>query len=476
MGIRTRAPLLTALLGLLVALVPLLPGGAAAPAREPDLRPRPGAETAGDPLFPASGNGGYHVRHHDLRMRYHPATRRLVATATLRVRTTQPLSRLSLDLRGLQVTGVRVAGEPARWSRAGAKLRVVPPRPLAAGRTVDVRVSYRGRPGPVTAPDGSTEGWIPTDDGAVALNQPVGAPTWHPTNATPADESTYDVRVNVPRTLQAVSTGRLVSRRVAGGLATWHWRTSQPTPAALSMLAIGRFRRHDARVVLTSGTVPAWSFTDVTTGDAAAARGLLQPVLRWLEDLAGPYPFDAAGLVVDVHDAGYALETQTRPVFPGRADETTLVHELAHQWFGGSVTPRRWSDTWLSEGWATYAEWLWNERPGGDGPTAAARFRSAYTSRTALDRFWEVPPGALPSAEQLYHEAVYLRGAMTLHALRERVGEADFAAITRTWTTRHRHRGVTTATFERLAEEVSGEQLDTLFQDWLREPTRPAGY
>lgn len=464
----------SSVVALLASAVLLLGGGGPSPAAPADPRPSPGAETAGDRLFPRYGNGGYDVQRYDLRLRFRPADGRLVGRALVRVRTTQALSRLSLDLRGFAITGVRVGGEPARWSRSGHKLRVVPPRPLAAARTVDVAVSYRGVPGGFVDPDGSIEGWMRTDDGALALNQPVGAVSWYPSNDTPADKAAYDVRVSVPRGLEAVSTGRLVSRRAAGGLVTWHWRTPQPTPPALSMLAIGQFREHRATVRLPSGEVPARSFTDVGVGDAAAGRALVGPVLTWLEGLAGPYPFTATGLVVDVFGAGYALETQTRPVFPGGVAESTLVHELAHQWFGNAVTPRAWADIWLSEGWATYAEWRWAEHRG--GPTAAAQFRSAYTARPALDDFWEVAPAALPSADQLYHEAVYLRGAMALHALRERVGDRDFAALTRAWATRYRHGTVTTATFERLAEDVSGMALGAFFDDWLREPDRPAGY
>jgi aminopeptidase N len=334
-----------------------------------------------------------------------------------------------------------------------------------------VRVAYRGRPRPITDPDGSTEGWMATPDGAIALNQPVGALSWYPNNDTPADKAAYDVRVRVPAGLEVASTGVLASRRTAAGLTTWHWRTAQPTPPELSMLAIGQFRQHRAR---TSTGVPLHSFTDARLGDAAGARGLMAQVLPWLEGRLGAYPFDAAGIVVDGYSAGYALETQTRPVFPGSVEELTLVHELGHQWFGGSVTPRRWDDIWLNEGWATFVEWWWTEHTG--GPTAARQLRAAYSSRGALDPFWDVPPAEPGSARDLYHEAVYLRGAMTLQVLRERIGEADFARLARRWVGDHRHGTVTTADLTALAEEVSGEQLDALFEDWLRTPGRPSGY
>src|SRR5205807_1529121 len=111
----------------------------------------------------------------------------------------------------------------------------------------------------------------------------------------------------------------------------------------------------------------------------ASAKVLAQlpEIMQWEQDNFGPYPFSSTGAIV-AHsgDSGYALETQDRPVFPGAPDTETLVHELAHQWYGDSVTPKSWRDMWLNEGFATYAEWLWQEDHGGD--TAQDIFDSLY--------------------------------------------------------------------------------------------------
>ena len=95
--------------------------------------------------------------------------------------------------------------------------------------------------------------------------------------------------------------------------------------------------------------------------------------MRFFSALYGPYPFNAAGAIVDdAPDVGYALESQTKPNFDSAPDETTLVHELAHQWFGDAVTLRQWPDIWLHEGFAEWSEWIWAERHG--GPTAQESF------------------------------------------------------------------------------------------------------
>jgi aminopeptidase N len=154
---------------------------------------------------------------------------------------------------------------------------------------------------------------------------------------------------------------------------------------------------------------------------------------------------------------------------------STLVHELAHQWFGDSVTPRDWGDIWLNEGFATYAEWLWEERR---SPGAAKRaFDELYEANGDGDPFWTGVVAAPDDASQLFNTTrVYLRGAMTLEALRLTIGRADFFELLREWPRAHRHAGATTAALERLAERVSGESLDPFFSAWLHNPGRPAGF
>jgi aminopeptidase N len=196
-------------------------------------------------------------------------------------------------------------------------------------------------------------------------------------------------------------------------------------------------------------------------------------VVRFEEKRFGPYPFSSTGVVIDNAAVGYALETQNRPFFPFGTDTTTLVHELAHQWFGDSVTLRDWHDIWLAEGFATYAEWLWGAAHG--GPTPAHRFDSLYATEPG-NSLWHPSPTGFTDASDLFGEPVYDRGAMALQALRERVGSDDFFAILRTWATDHRQGNVRTAQFERLAERISGEQLDTLFSDWLELDGKPTGY
>jgi len=203
-----------------------------------------------------------------------------------------------------------------------------------------------------------------------------------------------------------------------------------------------------------------------------AAIALEPEIIGFLEGIYGRYPFTSAGSIVDDDNVDYALETQTRPVYSKTAEESTVAHELAHQWVGDSVTPKTWQDIWLNEGFATYSEWLWNEFRGQGTPQG--RF-DEIMARPAEDKFWATPPGD-PGAQTLFAAATYDRGAAALQALRGKMGDPDFFTVLKTWARKHAGENVTTADFRALAEKVSGQQLDDFFQTWIYGPSKPAGW
>ncbi|MFC4333286.1 M1 family metallopeptidase [Streptomyces andamanensis] len=429
-----------------------------------------GAPGAGDPYFPLAGNGGYDVSHYDLTLRYDPAARHLDATAVLTARATARLTRFDLDLKGLKVTGVSVDHVKASYRRDGQELVVTPRTALRPGHRFQVAVTYSGTPGPVTDPDGSPDGWIPTDDGAFVAGEPQGAMTWFPANNHPLDKASYDFTLTVPQGHTAVANGVLLGSRTAHGRTTYRWRQSEPMAAYLATATIGKFR---VEQFTTRGGIRVYNAVDPREAKAAApVVRQLPAVLDWESGLFGPYPFRAAGAIVDhAPDVGYALETQTRPLYDAAPDLSTLVHESAHQWFGDSVSLTRWQDIWLNEGFATYAEWLYTEQHGGD--SAQQEFDALY-ARPATDRLWAFPPGDPGSGENIFDTPVYARGAMTLHELRRAVGDRAFFRILRAWATDHRGGHGTTAQFTALAERISGKDLGTLMRTWLETAGKPA--
>ncbi|MEU4891277.1 M1 family metallopeptidase [Streptomyces sp. NPDC044780] len=467
---------LPALLGglLLLALCAGCTGGAGA---QDDVHgataARPGSAGVGDALFPRLGNGGYDVRGYRLALDYTPTSHRLEGTARITARATRALSSFHLDLDGLRVRKATVNGRPAQAARSGTELILTPATALPKGRTFTATVVYDGEPKTLTGEDGAHEGWLRTHDGAVALGEPTGSMTWFPGNHHPSDKATYDIAVTVPKGYTAVSNGELKRQETQGDRTTFRWHTGEPMAGYLATVAIGRF---DVSATAAHGTaLPRYVAVDPVEGVGAAHMSdQVGDVIAWeSRTFRSPYPFSSTGAVVDhLPGLGYALETQTKPYFDAAPDETLVVHELAHQWFGNSVTPRTWKDMWLNEGFATYAEWLWEEDHG--GRTAQQIFDDFYTGSDAeSDGIWAFPPADPPSVAGVSGPPVYGRGAMALHKLRRTVGDTAFFTILRTWLTDHRHGNADTKQFTDLCERISGKDLSRLFDVWLYGAGKP---
>ncbi len=201
--------------------------------------------------------------------------------------------------------------------------------------------------------------------------------------------------------------------------------------------------------------------------------------MSFLSSQFGRYPWTESGGIVDDNDnLGFALETQTRPIYSKaffdspESGDSVVVHELAHQWFGDALAVQTWSEIWLNEGFATYAEWLWSEYDGLG--TAQENFDFYYDAvwGDPTDPFWELTIGD-PGPENLFDNAVYYRGAMTLHQLRLQVGDQAFFRTLQRWFLRNDGGNVTTDQFISLAESTSGQDLDAFFDTWLFTPGRP---
>jgi aminopeptidase N len=431
---------------------------------------RPGAAGIGDPYFPTHGNGGYDVGSYDLKLRYTPQTGVLDGTATIAATATQDLSRFNLDLAHLTVTAVTVDGTVATVQHDGAELVITPGAGIVRGHPFTVVIRYGGKPEALTTKALGVGGWLRTKDGAFALGEPDSASSWYPVNDHPADKATFALAMTVPNGVEVLSNGVPGPRETTKGWTTWRWAESVPMASYLSTVVIGQYRvkssSHAGKpmVIAIPESLPA-------DGPAAQSMDRTGEIADFLATQFGPYPFDAyGGIVLDDSRVRYALETQSRPVygssfFGGGPVPEVVAHELAHQWFGDSVALERWQDIWLNEGFATYAEWLWEEHAG--TRTVAQAFDDEYASFV-----WQQPPGN-PGANHLFGAPVYIGGAMTLYALRRAIGDEAFATLLKTWAADQRNGNGTTAEFIATAERVSGKDLGRLFQTWLYGTTKP---
>jgi aminopeptidase N len=492
---------------------------------------QPGAAGIGDSYFPLDGNGGYDVQHYALDLAYSPDSDVISGTTTVTAVATQNLSAFNLDFDTRDVNGddsivissITVNGVAASWSLATTQisastgqpqvegsadenatpprteLTVVPPAGIPLGATITTAVTYSGVPIVISDAFGPA-GVFPTPTGAVIVGQPRVAASWFPSNDHPSDKATFSTRMTVPTGLDVIGNGRLASQTTAAGLDTFDWEMEKPMATYLATATVGDFATSTetvAGITYFDAIDPTLFDRDVEgapgvkVGDIASQIFATEPdVIDFLSTYFGPYPFSEAGGIaigyidegdptatppVEPSDLPYALENQTRPIYPAWAfpadvDAGVVVHELAHQWYGDNLSMNRWSDIWLNEGFATYAEWLWEEDQG--GRTTQQNFDDAYARSTASP-FWQTVV-ADPGSAGIFDSAVYTRGAMTLQALRVEVGDPAFRAILLGWATEYSGTSVSTAQFVDYAESVSGRDLTEFFTTWIYTAGKPA--
>jgi aminopeptidase N len=304
---------------------------------------------------------------------------------------------------------------------------------------------------------GVNAGWTVVDGNAYVFAEPDGARTWFPGSDHPSDKATFTIVATVPAGLTAVANGELVETTPHGATTTFQWEMDQPMATYLAVLAVGQYERHEQpgpegielRDYVLAGTPVPDAFGEVAE------------MLELFESWFGPYPFTEYGHVV-VPAFPAAMETQTMTLIGAGFDsEEVIAHELAHQWFGDSVTPATWRDIWLNEGFATFGEFLWLEHAYGPG----AMEQYAATLHVMVGGTGS--PISDPGVAELFGTGVYWRGGLTLHALRRTVGDDTMRAILTTWHDRYRYGNATTADFIAVAEEVSERDLGDLFTAWL---------
>ena len=432
-----------------------------------------GSVGIGDPYFPEMGNGGYDVQHYDLALKVDLDVEEISAVAKIEARALQALGRFNLDLKDFNIESLKVNGEDAAFTQAESELTITPSAEIHQGSAFTVEVVYDGRPGEGEAFAGIDflEGWNFYPGGVIVAGEPTGAETWFPSNNHPRDKATYAFRITVAKPYVAAANGVLKETTDnSDGTRTYRWVMDNPMASYLSTIAISNFDLLEGK---SESGVPFRNYLDADIReDVESSVEALPEALDFFGSTFGPYPFDACGLVVHELEIPFSLENQTLIVMGYNfVNETVVVHELAHQWFGDSVSISQWKDIWLNEGFASYAETLWWEHT--EGFSALKQDLSMRYNYIASLPSSEVDPIGDPGPDHLFDPEVYYRGALTLHALRLEVGDSTFFRILQTYFLQFKHGNAATSDFITLAEEISNRELDGFFQAWLYESTLP---
>jgi aminopeptidase N len=324
----------------------------------------------------------------------------------------------------------------------------------------------------------SGSAFLSTPDGTALAGQPAAMHTVFPCNDHPSDKAAFTFALDVPAGWTGVANGVAEGTTTSGGRKVWRYRQDQPMATELVQVAVGDLeilRRPDEQGVQIRDVVPRRLLT--TSGGQLASQG---GQIAWMTARVGPFPFPVYGrLAADAQLA--ALETQTLTIMPrtylalppGPRDEV-LLHELAHQWFGDTVSPAQWSDVWLNEGHATWYEMLYGAERGSlrmrsPGTDLDGVMRAVYRQSDLLRRQFG-PPAAPKSARtlrSLFNPDVYQGGALVLYALRQEIGTPAFEALERRWVSDHRDGVASTGDYVALASQVAGRDLRAFLDAWL---------
>jgi aminopeptidase N len=433
-----------------------------------------------------AGQEDFDVLHYALEFAIDPDLESMEARAAITLETTAAsLDSVVLDFTSrseMSVDSVKVDGEACPFLWIGDALRVVCPATLSTGQTATVDVWYHGQP--ETASGGFGFGETPMSAPIIwTLSEPEMARAWWPCKDQPADKATAEISVRVPTGLSAVSNGSLLEVVDEGdGSHTWVWKETYPIATYLVSLAISEYDMFQHWYVPSSGDSMPVLYYVYPEHRSRAEQDFRDtvPMIEFYASVFGEYPFLEEKYGMAEFPWGGAMEHQTitsygAPLITGtNLYDRIVAHELAHQWWGDSVTLETWDDIWLNEGFAVYSEALWEEHTGGED---AYREYMEAIDRPGGFAGTLYAPSADPDSAFLYPYVytVYDKGGWVLHMLRHVLGDSVFFETLSDYASNvdHAYKTANTAQFQALTESHFGESLDWFFQEWVYGQGRP---
>lgn len=460
----------------------------AAQTQEPEPIP------AGRAPAPDTYSNGMDVLHYDLEVALDSGSARFSGRARIEVRLlAPPPEALVFDLSGLAVYAVSLDGAGAQFAQDRGRLRIPLPDGHVAGDEVQVSIDYGGVPD-----DGLHLGRnVHGEPSAFADNWPNRARFWFPSVDFPGDKATVAFTVHAPEPWTVVANGRLVGEpeparpgALGGhqGKRTWRWRSDVDIPTYTMVVGAADFSVHDVGLA-ACGRAPAsprddgcvevsyWVFPQDTAAAAAVFARAAQ-MTEFFSGTVGPFPYEKMANVESATRFGgmenaSAIFYSEENLSAGETSEGTVSHEIAHQWFGDSVTESDWHHLWLSEGLATYFGHLFFEFADG---SESLRERMEEDRARYLESGDEARPIIDPAEQDLFallNRNNYQKAGWVLHMLRNQIGDDAFFQGIRAYYANHANGTALTADFRREMEAASGEDLAWFFDQWFRRPGHP---
>jgi len=399
---------------------------------------------------------------------------------------TKPTSLVDLDFGDLTTNSVQVESRDVPFIHKDGLLQVKPTQPFKPGQ-LTLTITYHGKP---------KDGLILTRDkdghpSAVGDNWPNRLHHWIPSLDHPSAKATITFNVTASTDDLVIANGKLDQVKPAGiGARTWTYSETVPIPPYCMIIVVGNFAKLPplvpSSITPLSYYVPQSDSPHAQTGFAPAA-----PALEMFSEIIAPYPYEKLALIVGatrfggMENSSAILFTQTlfnpnpaakiSPTFGiSKGNVSLIAHEIAHQWFGDSVTESTWSDLWLSEGFATYFAGLFIRKYEGedafrDYMQQAAEASFAYEKKNLIPIFDRDTENLF----QLLNANNYQKGAWVLHMLRLKLGDEIFFRGVRNYYERHKSSTASTEDFRAALEQASGKSLREFFARWIYDSGHP---
>ncbi|WP_420645768.1 M1 family metallopeptidase [Candidatus Leptofilum sp.] len=421
----------------------------------------------GDPYAPELGNLGYDVLEYDLIMALDPAVENIDATVQIGGVITAPeLAAIPLDFVGFEVTETLLDGQPVAFVHENDKLVILPARPLPENSPFDLSISYSGnpmeRPSAYAGFASSLGMSFHNGESIYVLSEPDGSRFWFPNNDHPRDKATYRFEITVPAGLTAVANGLLIEQIDSETSSTFIWEHDFLMASYLATVVVGDFERVEE--LSPDGVLLRHYVTEAARDEFETAVADVGEAIDWMSERFGPYPYEAFGFVTaDV--SSVSLETQTMVLLANNMiGQRTVMHELAHMWFGNWVSLDSWQQMWRNEGFATYVQLMWET---GDDPEALQLVIESF--RSAVEENGDDFVLGNPPPAQLFSFKIYFGGAVFVHELRQEMGDEAFFSGLQDYFAIYGGGTASDDQFREVMEVAHGAPLDDFFAEWLKE-------
>lgn len=389
------------------------------------------------------------------------------------------VKKIDFDFGEMPITSVTVAGKTARYQRTSDNLDVLLPRAARNGDELKIAISYSGRPkdGLVFANDRDGK------SSATGDNWPNRVHHWIPSFDHPSAKALVSFNVSAPTTYHVIANGRLVTVTRSGTNSFWRFEENKAIPPYCMIVAVNQgatITSPDKSITNLFYNVPHRDAEYAPKGFSPAA-----PSLAYFSQTIAPYPYEKLALIIGATQFG-GMENSGAIIFastifnlrpnekmsarfgiPQRI-ESLVAHEIAHQWFGDSLTQSTWADLWLSEGFATYFAALFIEKHDGE-ESFREYMRGAAQRYFAYEKKTNAPIHDTQTEDlmKLLNENNYEKGAWVLHMLRKRLGDEAFFRGLRNFYNAHREGNATTEDLRSALEKSSGKNLRSFFARWI---------